>query len=74
MESGILKSSIHCILTEVLQKKKDHCLLCDSARPYIAHTVWTVCTDYRWEALPHSAYNPDFHLFPKLKELLCGGQ
>jgi len=71
LESGIQKIIHALCFNWGVTKKKGHCLLNDSARPYITQTIRTVFTDYRWEALPHPAYSPDFYLFPKLKELQC---
>jgi len=72
MESGILKSSIHCVLTEVLQNRKvTACFM--TVQDITSHELFGLflpITD--GEALPHPAYSPDLYLFQKLKELLHG--
>ena len=51
MESRIPISPIHHALTEV----EGHCPSHDNARPCITQTVKTVFTDYKCEALSHTA-------------------
>ena len=52
-------------------------ILHGNARPHIADVVTKKLRDYGWEVLPHAPYSldmspPDFDVFPKLKEPMCG--
>jgi transposase len=52
-------------------------ILHDKARPHASGAVLEILEKYGWQVLPHPPYSPDmsppdFNLFPKLKEPLCG--
>ena len=52
-------------------------ILYDNARPHITDVLTKKLCNYGWEVLPQAPYSPDmsppdFDLFPKLKEFLCG--
>jgi hypothetical protein len=52
-------------------------LMHDSDRPHAAARTQAVLQEFGWEVIEHPAYSPDlapsdFHLFPKLKEVLGG--
>ncbi len=55
----------------------DHVIIFhDNTHPHIAMSVTTVFQEYGWEVLNHPLYssdlsNPDYGVFPKLKEPLC---
>ncbi|GFR76483.1 histone-lysine N-methyltransferase SETMAR [Elysia marginata] len=49
----------------------------DNAPVHTARSVTDILAGYEWELLEHPRYSPDlapcdFHLFPKMKEHLCG--
>jgi hypothetical protein len=52
-------------------------ILHDIARPRLGKVVTDLLSKYKWEMLPHMPYSPDmnppdFDLFHKLKEPMCG--
>jgi hypothetical protein len=52
-------------------------ILHDNARPHLGKVVTDLLSKYKLEVLPHAPYSPDmsppnFNLFPKLKETICG--
>ena len=52
-------------------------ILHDNVRPHITDLVTKKLCDYGWEVIPHAPYSPDmsqpdFDLFPKLKEPMRG--
>ena len=52
-------------------------ILHDNARSHLGKVVTDLLSKYEWEVLPHAPYSPDmsppeFDLFPKLKEPMCG--
>jgi histone-lysine N-methyltransferase SETMAR len=52
-------------------------LLHDNARPHAAARTQAMLREFGWKVSEHPAHSPDlapsdFHLFPKLKEFLCG--
>jgi len=52
-------------------------ILHDNARPHLGKVVTDLLSKYEWEVLPQAPYSPDmsppeFDLFPKLKEPMCG--
>jgi len=48
-------------------------ILHDNARPHLGKVVTDLLSKYDWKVLPHAPYSPpDFELFPKLKEPMCG--
>jgi histone-lysine N-methyltransferase SETMAR len=49
----------------------------DNTRPHAAARTQAMIQEFGWKVFEHPAYSPDlapvdFHLFPKLKELLGG--
>ena len=70
-------------LLRKMQKKQPQLLVAgplilhDNAHPHISDVVTKILRDYGSEALSHASYSPDmnppeFDLFPKLKESMCG--
>jgi hypothetical protein len=52
-------------------------ILHNNARPHLGKVVTDLLSKYRWKVLPHAPYSPDmsppdFDLFSKLKETMCG--
>jgi len=52
-------------------------ILHDNACPHLGKVVTDLLSKYEWEVLPYVAYSPDlsppdFDLFHKLKEPMCG--
>jgi len=52
-------------------------ILHDNAHPHLWKVVTDFLSKYEWEVLPHAPYSPDmnppdFDLFHKLKEPMCG--
>ena len=59
-------------LNRGVRKNNGHCPLHNNTRLYIAETIKSIFTHYKRAATPLPNYSPDFQLFPKLKEPLCG--
>jgi transposase len=52
-------------------------ILHDNTCPHLGKVVTDLLSKYKWKVLPHAPYSPDmsppdFNLFPKLKETMCG--
>jgi hypothetical protein len=52
-------------------------ILQENARPHLGKDVTDLLSKYEWGVLPHAPYSPDvsppdFDLFHKLKEPMCG--
>jgi hypothetical protein len=52
-------------------------ILHDNACPHLGKVVTDLLSKYKWKVLPHAPYSPDmsppnFDLFHKLKEPMCG--
>lgn len=76
LESRIPKSSVHRVLSGVLETRTVAARSTTTQRPHIAHTIKNF-THYKWEALPHPGYRPntrppDSGLLPNLKEPVSG--